>query len=314
MKTIRIVFMGTPEFAVASLKALVENGYRIVGVVTAPDRPSGRGRKINESAVKKYASSKGLRILQPTNLKDPDFLKEMESLAIDLQIVVAFRMLPVEVWSKPKLGTFNLHASLLPDYRGAAPINWAIINGETKTGVTTFFINEDIDTGAILKQTAVPISVTESAGTLHDKLMITGSQLVLDTVEMIVNGKANPVKQEARQYKSAPKLNKDNCRINWERPLIEVYNHIRGLSPYPGAWTLLDNGGEQTELKIVQTAMIEEMHQLKPGTIIITKKNIKVAVDNGFLEIIELKLAGKRQMEAASLLNGYVFEADCKMI
>jgi methionyl-tRNA formyltransferase len=314
MKDIRIVFMGTPEFAVASLKALVETGYHIVGVVTAPDKPSGRGRKINESAVKKYASSQGLHLMQPTNLKDPDFLKEMESLAIDLQIVVAFRMLPVEVWSKPKLGTFNLHASLLPDYRGAAPINWAIINGETKTGVTTFYINEDIDTGAILKQVPVSISATESAGTLHDKLMITGSQLVLDTVEMIRNGKANPVKQEAREYRSAPKLNKDNCRINWERPLRQVYDHIRGLSPYPGAWTILENGGEQTELKIVQAAILEEMHQLKPGTLIITKKNMKVAVENGFLDIIELKLAGKRQMEAVSLLNGYVFESDCKMI
>lgn len=314
MKDIRIVFMGTPEFAVASLKALVETGYHIVGVVTAPDKPSGRGRKINESAVKKYASSQGLHLMQPTNLKDPDFLKEMESLAIDLQIVVAFRMLPVEVWSKPKLGTFNLHASLLPDYRGAAPINWAIINGETKTGVTTFYINEDIDTGAILKQVPVSISATESAGTLHDKLMITGSQLVLDTVEMIHNGKANPVKQEAREYRSAPKLNKDNCRINWERPLRQVYDHIRGLSPYPGAWTILENGGEQTELKIVQAAILEEMHQLKPGTLIITKKNMKVAVENGFLDIIELKLAGKRQMEAVSLLNGYVFEVDCKMI
>jgi methionyl-tRNA formyltransferase len=238
----------------------------------------------------------------------------MESLAIDLQIVVAFRMLPVEVWSKPKLGTFNLHASLLPDYRGAAPINWAIINGETKTGVTTFYINEDIDTGAILKQVSVSISATESAGTLHDKLMITGSQLVLDTVEMIHNGKANPVKQEAREYRSAPKLNKDNCRINWERPLRQVYDHIRGLSPYPGAWTILENGGEQTELKIVQAAILEEMHQLKPGTLIITKKNMKVAVEKGFLDIIELKLAGKRQMEAVSLLNGYVFEVDCKMI
>lgn len=314
MKDIRIVFMGTPEFAVASLKALVETGYHIVGVVTAPDKPSGRGRKINESAVKKYASSQGLHLMQPTNLKDPDFLKEMESLAIDLQIVVAFRMLPVEVWSKPKLGTFNLHASLLPDYRGAAPINWAIINGETKTGVTTFYINEDIDTGAILKQVPVSISATESAGTLHDKLMITGSQLVLDTVEMIHNGKANPVKQEAREYRSAPKLNKDNCRINWERPLRQVYDHIRGLSPYPGAWTILENGGEQTELKIVQAAILEEMHQLKPGTLIITKKNMKVAVEKGFLDIIELKLAGKRQMEAVSLLNGYVFEVDCKMI
>ena len=314
MKDIRIVFMGTPEFAVASLKALVDNGYRIAGVVTAPDKPSGRGRKLNESAVKKYASSHGLYVMQPTNLKDPDFLSELESLAADLQIVVAFRMLPVQVWSKPKLGTFNLHASLLPDYRGAAPINWAIINGESETGVTTFFINEDIDSGAILKQTRVPISTTESAGTLHDKLMTTGSQLVLDTVEMICEGKADPIKQEAKKFKIAPKLNKDNCRINWEWPMLKVYNHIRGLSPYPGAWTILENGGEHIELKIYQTAMIEEMHHLQPGGLIISKKHIKVAVKNGFIDILELKMAGKRHMDAPSLLNGYVFKADCKMI
>jgi methionyl-tRNA formyltransferase len=314
MKDIRIVFMGTPDFAVSSLKALVEKGYHIVGVVTAPDKPSGRGRKIYESAVKKYASSQGLHILQPTNLKDPDFLQELESMDIDLQVVVAFRMLPVQVWSKPKLGTFNLHASLLPDYRGAAPINWAIINGETQTGVTTFYINENIDTGAILKQVPVPIGSTESAGDLHDKLMITGSQLVLDTVEMIRNGEAKPIKQEAKEYKLAPKLNKDNCRINWDQPLLHVYNHVRGLSPYPGAWTILENGGEQTELKVVRTTMLDEIHQLKPGTIIITKKNIKVAAKNGFLDINELKMAGKRQMDASSLLNGYVFKVGCHMI
>ena len=310
----RIVFMGTPEFAVTSLEALVDAGYNIVGVITAPDKPAGRGRKINESAVKKYALSKELHIMQPTNLKNPDFLKELISLDIDLQIVVAFRMLPVEVWSNPKFGTFNLHASLLPDYRGAAPINWAIMNGETKTGVTTFYINEDIDTGAILKQESVAINATESAGDLHDKLMTLGSKLIMDTIEMIRTGKAKPVQQEEKKPKLAPKLNKDNCRINWELPKLQIYNQIRGLCPYPGAWTILENGGEQIELKIYETRILVEPHKLKNGTIIKSKKNIKIAVQDGFLDILELKLAGKRKMDALSLINGYEFKADCKMI
>jgi len=310
----RIVFMGTPEFAVTALEALVDAGYNIVGVITAPDKPAGRGRKINESAVKKYALSKGLHIMQPTNLKNPDFLKELISLDIDLQIVVAFRMLPVEVWSNPKFGTFNLHASLLPDYRGAAPINWAIINGETKSGVSTFYINEDIDTGAILKQESVAINATETAGDLHDKLMTLGSKLILDTVELIRSGKAKPVKQEEKKPKLAPKLNKDNCRINWENPKLQIYNQIRGLCPYPGAWTILENGGEQIELKIYETRILDEPHQLKNGTIIKSKKNIKIAVQDGFLDILELKLAGKRKMDTLSLINGYEFKDDCKMI
>jgi len=314
MKDIRIVFMGTPDFAVASLKALVEAGYNVVGVITAPDRPAGRGRKLNESAVKKYALSKSLHIMQPTNLKNTEFLNELDALSIDLQIVVAFRMLPVVVWSKPKFGTFNLHASLLPDYRGAAPINWAIINGETKTGVSTFYINEDIDTGSILKQETVSIGGTDSAGDLHDKLMDIGSKLVLDTVEMIQSGKAKPVAQEAKMSKEAPKLNKENCRINWSWPKIRIYNHIRGLSPYPGSWTILDNQGEQVELKIYQTAMLEEEHELEAGTIVTSKKNLKVAVQDGFIDILELKMAGKRKMDAISLINGFKFKQDCKLI
>ncbi len=310
----RIVFMGTPEFAVTSLEALVDAGYNIVGVITAPDKPAGRGRKINESAVKKYALSKGLHIMQPTNLKNPDFLKELSSLEIDLQIVVAFRMLPVEVWSSPKFGTFNLHASLLPDYRGAAPINWAIINGETKTGVSTFYINEDIDTGAVLKQESVAINATETAGDLHDKLMTLGSKLILDTVEMIRMGKDKPVKQEEKKPKLAPKLNKDNCRINWEHPKLQIYNQIRGLCPYPAAWTILENAGEQIELKIYETRILDESHKLKNGTIVKSKKNIKIAVQDGFIDILELKLAGKRKMDVLSLINGYEFKAECKMI
>lgn len=314
MKDMRIVFMGTPDFAVGSLKTLVEAGYNIVGVITAPDRPAGRGRKLNESAVKKYALSKGLHILQPTNLKNTEFLNELDALSIDLQVVVAFRMLPVVVWSKPKLGTFNLHASLLPDYRGAAPINWAIINGETKTGVSTFFINEDIDTGSLLKQEVVSIGMTDSAGDLHDRLMSVGSKLVLETVKMIQNGKANPVAQESREFKSAPKLNKENCRINWEMPKHQIYNHIRGLCPYPGSWTILENDGEQIELKVYKTEMLEETHDLEPGMIVKSKKNLKIAVQDGFIDILELKMAGKRKMDAVSLINGYEFKPNCKLI
>lgn len=314
MKDIRIVFMGTPDFAVASLKELVTSGHNIVGVVTAPDRPAGRGRKLNESAVKKYARSQGLEVFQPTNLKDPAFLNELDALKPDLQIVVAFRMLPVQVWSKPGLGTFNLHASLLPDYRGAAPINWAIINGETQTGVTTFFINEDIDTGAILKQESVSIGPEESAGELHDKLMVLGSKLVLDTVEMIREGRANPIPQIEKTAKLAPKLNKDNCRINWHLPKKKIFDLIRGLSPYPGAWTMLHNGAEVIELKIYRTKMIDASHQEAAGSLLISKKNIKVAVAGGYIDILELKMAGKRKMDALSLRNGYDFKANCKLI
>lgn len=314
MKNIRILFMGTPDFAVASLKALVEADYNIVGVITAPDKPAGRGRKLNESAIKKYALSKGLHIMQPTNLKNTAFLDELEALSIDLQVVVAFRMLPVQVWSKPKLGTFNLHASLLPDYRGAAPINWAIINGENKTGVSTFYINEDIDTGSILKQEAVSIELTDTAGDLHDKLMEIGSKVVLETVEMIQNGEANPVAQENRTFKPAPKLHKENCRINWRLPKVQIYNHIRGLSPYPGAWTVLQNEGEQIEVKIYKTAMLEEVHELEAGKVMISKKHLKVAVQDGLIEILELKMAGKRKMDALSLINGFEFKQDSKLI
>ena len=306
--------MGTPDFAVASLKDLVESGYNIVGVITAPDRHAGRGRKLNQSAVKKYATSQGLEVLLPTNLKDPVFLNQLDTLKPDLQIVVAFRMLPVQVWSKPKLGTFNLHASLLPDYRGAAPINWAVINGETETGVTTFFINEDIDTGAVLKQEHISIGPSETAGELHDELMALGSKLVLDTVEMIVDGHANPIPQDNKPAKMAPKLNKENCRINWNLPKNKIFDQIRGLSPYPGAWTMLHNGKETIELKIYRTEMIDEAHQKEPGSLLISKKNIKVAVAGGYIDILELKMAGKRKMDARSLRNGYDFKENCKLI
>jgi len=314
MKELRIVFMGTPDFAVASLKALVEANYNIVGVITAPDKPAGRGRKLNESAVKKYALSHGLEILQPVNLKNPEFLNKLESLQADLQVVVAFRMLPKQVWAMPKMGTFNLHASLLPNYRGAAPINWAIINGDTKTGVTTFFINEDIDTGAIIKQESTEISESMTAGELHDILMNLGSKSVVETVEMIQKGSINPIKQKEGDFNPAPKLNKENCRIQWNQPLEKIYNQIRGLNPYPGAWTMLQNNGQETEIKIYKGHIVLEEHKMAPGSILISKKQMRIAAENGFLDITDLKMAGKKRMDAISLLNGYEFHEGCKLL
>ena len=313
MKELRIIFMGTPDFAVGSLNALVEANYNIVAVITAPDKPSGRGRKLNQSSVKKYALSKGIEILQPTNLKNTDFLDKLKSFQADLQVVVAFRMLPKQVWDMPKLGTFNLHASLLPDYRGAAPINWAIINGEQKTGVTTFFINEEIDTGAIIKQESIEISEHMTAGELHDELMSLGSKTVVETVKMIEKGHVEPAAQVEGKYSPAPKLNKDNCRILWDQPLKKIYNQIRGLNPYPGAWTMLNNNGEEIELKIYHGNVIFEEHNMSPGHILISKKQLRVATENGFFDIKDLKMAGKKRMDAISLLNGYTFHEGCNL-
>ncbi len=314
MKDFRIVYMGTPEFAVPSLRALVHAGYKVAGVITAPDKPAGRGRKLQESAVKKYALATGLKLLQPTNLKDPDFLEELRSLRADLQVVVAFRMLPVQVWEQPKLGTFNLHASMLPDYRGAAPINWAIINGETRTGLTTFFINEDIDTGNIILQREVPIGDSTTAGELHDLMMEVGSDLVLDTVALIAAGEAKPRPQKTGAVKMAPKLNKENCRIRWDLPMQRIFDHIRGLSPYPAAWTQLYNKGEITEMKIYRSQMVYGSHDKEPGAVVVRDKQILVAVNSGYLKLLELQLAGKRKLDAISLLNGYRFEDGSKMI
>ncbi len=309
-ENMRIVFMGTPDFAVASLRALVEKNHNIVGVITAPDKPAGRGRKIRTSSVKQYALEQGLTLLQPTNLKDPSFLDQLESLEADLQIVVAFRMLPEAVWKMPSLGTFNLHASLLPEYRGAAPINWAIINGETRTGVTTFFINEEIDTGAIIRQKEVEISQNETAGELHDKLMELGSILVLETVELIAEGSVEPLEQKNARFKPAPKLNKENCRIDWTQPLESVHNQIRGLSPYPAAWTLLSTKKGKTECKILQASMLREEHDQEPGKISTSRKEIRVAVQKGFIKVERLQLSGKRKMDAVSFLNGFEFSSE----
>jgi len=315
MRDLRIVFMGTPDFAVATLKALVENNYHIVGVITAPDKPAGRGRKLQESTVKQYAQSQNLKILQPTNLKDPQFLEELKSLKTNLQIVVAFRMLPEVVWQMPEYGTFNLHASLLPDYRGAAPINWAIMNGESKTGVSTFFIDEKIDTGEMILQEEIAIEPDETAGSLHDKLMNLGSQLVLKTVALIERNTIKTTKQpEKVNNKTANKLNKDNCRIDWNDSITNIYNKIRGLSPYPAAWTKLINNNDALNVKIYKAGKEFYKHHYKNGHILSNKKEVKVAVKDGFIIIEEMKLPGKRNMDTKSLLNGYHFEEDAKML
>lgn len=304
-RDLRIVFMGTPDFAVAGLDMLVTAGFAIAGVVTAPDRPAGRGRKLKASAVKEYALNKGLTILQPTNLKDIDFLKELEALNANLQIVVAFRMLPKVVWQMPEYGTFNLHASLLPQYRGAAPINWAIINGETKTGVTTFFIDEKIDTGEIILQEETEISTTVSAGDLHDELMNLGAKLILKTVEKIKVGAVALKKQpEYEDLKSAYKIHRETCKIDWSKPLIEIYNHIRGLSPYPTAWTTLYNDKDELQLKIFETEIEVEEHVHNLGNVISTKKTIKIALKGGYLNLLEIQLPGKRKMKTHEVLNG----------
>ncbi|WP_297814671.1 methionyl-tRNA formyltransferase [uncultured Polaribacter sp.] len=314
MKDLRIVFMGTPDFAVTILKHLVENHYNIVGVITAADKPAGRGRKLNESAVKKYALSKEITILQPTNLKNQGFQQELENLKADLQIVVAFRMLPKAVWKMPKLGTFNLHASLLPSYRGAAPIHWAIINGETKTGVTTFFIDDKIDTGEIILQKEISIDNDETVGSLHDKLMFLGADLVTKTVDLISEGNVTTKKQPELEEKSAPKLNPENTKINWTHSLDTIYNQIRGLNPFPAAWTSIKNNDEEITAKIYAVRKEIQEHKLNTGKIIASKKELKVAIKDGFLIIDEIKISGKKKMDAKSLLNGYTFSEDAEML
>ncbi|MGY5355770.1 methionyl-tRNA formyltransferase [Wenyingzhuangia sp. IMCC45467] len=313
MSKLRIVFMGTPDFAVTILDKVLQQNYHVVGVITAPDKQAGRGRKISQSAVKKYAVEKGLTVLQPTNLKAPEFQAELEALKPNLQIVVAFRMLPKSVWSLPEYGTFNLHASLLPDYRGAAPINWAIINGETETGTSTFFLDDKIDTGEIILQNKTKIAPNETVGELHDKLMHLGSDLVIETLELIENGNVKTQKQAAHSNKLAYKIHTDTCRINWNQNSDKIYNHIRGLNPYPAAWTTLINNNEEISVKIYGCEIIHEPHQLTPGSIVTNKKTIKVATLNGFIKINQLKLAGKKLMDAVSLLNGYAFTDKAEM-
>lgn len=308
MERLRIVFMGTPEFAVGILDAIYQNNYHIVGVITAPDRPAGRGQKVKYSAVKEYALKKDLHLLQPTNLKDETFLKELAALNANLQVVVAFRMLPTQVWQMPKLGTFNLHASLLPQYRGAAPINWAIINGEQETGVTTFFIDEKIDTGAIILKQQIAIKPEETAGELHDRLMLLGVDAVLLTLSQIANGSAETTIQPTNgAIKTAYKLNKDNCKIDWTKSGKTIYNLIRGLSPYPAAWTFITDKDQEWNVKIYKAQFIQENHDFPVGKIVASKKEIKVCVTDGYLELLELQFPGKKKMEASQLLNGMKF-------
>lgn len=313
MRDLRIVFMGTPDFAVATLDALLKAKLNVVGVVTAPDKPAGRGQKLSESAVKKYALENNLTILQPTNLKSEDFITQLSNLSANLQIVVAFRMLPKIVWQMPQFGTFNLHASLLPDYRGAAPINWAIINGETKTGVTTFFIDEKIDTGNIILQETVFIGENETLGELHDKLMKVGSRLVVKTVQLIEADKISTIKQQETEGKAAPKIFSETCKINWNDTLNNIYNLIRGLNPYPAAWTTLINNHEEIKMKIFDVKKEYANHHYKAGKIITSKNEFKVAVTDGFIIIDTLQLAGKRKMDSKSLLNGYTFQENAKL-
>ncbi len=314
MRDLRIVFMGTPDFAVAILKKMVESNVNIVGVITAPDKPAGRGRKLNESAVKKYAVSQSLHLLQPTNLKNPDFLESLESLKANLQVVVAFRMLPKAVWNMPAYGTFNLHASLLPEYRGAAPIHWSIINGEKKTGVTTFFIDEKIDTGEIIQQKEIAIDNDETVGELHDKLMNLGASLVTETLQLIQEDKVTTQKQPNLDLKMAPKLNQDNCKINWQDSLASIYNHIRGLNPFPAAWTEMNNNESVVSLKVYKVRKEEAKHSDAIGRITTTKKEIKVSVNGGYIYLDEMKVSGKKKLEAQSLLNGYSFSSDANML
>ena len=314
MKDLNIVFMGTPDFAVTILDALVKHNYNIVGVITAPDKPAGRGRKLNQSAVKKYALEHNLNILQPTNLKSDVFLDELKALKANLQIIVAFRMLPKVVWQLPELGTFNLHASLLPQYRGAAPINWAIINGETQTGVSTFFIDEKIDTGEMIFQETIDIESDENAGSLHDKLMHTGSDLVIKTVKAIEAGEVTTIpQQDFEGIKTAYKLNRDNCKIDFTKDIDTIYNLIRGLDPYPAAYCELVNGEDCIETKIHKTEKLIEAHDYENGQLIITKKELKAAVTGGYINILELKLSGKRKMKAVDLINGFKFEKNAKL-
>ena len=310
---LRIVYMGTPDFAVESLKALVEGGYNVVGVITMPDKPVGRhGSVLQASPVKEYAVAKGLPVLQPEKLKDEAFLEELRSLKADLQIVVAFRMLPEVVWNMPRLGTFNLHASLLPQYRGAAPINWAVINGDTETGATTFFLTHEIDTGKIIRQKHLPIADTDDVGIVHDALMTMGAGLVLETVDLLLAGKTDAISQEefykdASELRSAPKIFKDTCRINWSQPLKKVYDFIRGLSPYPAAWTeIISPDGVPTVLKIYQTEKRLVQHHDTVGTILTDGKSyVDVAVEGGYLRLLSVQLAGKKRMSVSDFLNGF---------
>ncbi|GHV57940.1 methionyl-tRNA formyltransferase [Bacteroidia bacterium] len=312
-KSLRIVFMGTPEFAVESLRVLVEGGYSVVGVVTMPDKPVGKHQSVLQaSPVKQYALSQNLPVLQPEKLKDPQFIEQLQAWNADLQIVVAFRMLPEMVWDMPRLGTFNLHASLLPQYRGAAPINWAIINGETETGVTTFFLTHEIDTGRIIFREKILIADTDNAGIVHDRLMQLGARLVVQTVDAILQNTIQSIPQSdllaEEELKPAPKIFKDTCRIDWNQPAKTVYDFIRGLTPYPGAWTeLTTSQGNTLNLKIFEAEKIIHPHDLEPGTIVSDgKKQFDISTADGFIRLKNLQQAGKKRMAVEDFLRGFI--------
>jgi len=314
MKSLRIVFMGTPEFAVGILDAIVkQNQHEIVGVITAADKPAGRGQKLKYSAVKEYALEQNLRLLQPTNLKDEAFLAELKSLNANLHIVVAFRMLPKVVWAMHEYGTFNLHSSLLPNYRGLAPINWAIINGETKTGVTTFFIDDKIDTGAMILSKEMEISETENAGELHDKLMVLGCEAVVETLDVISKGEVTTtIQQDTADIKTAYKLDRENCKIDFTKNVTDIYNLIRGLSPYPAAWCNFKDGEQEWSVKIYDTKMEAVDHNETVGAVISSKKEMKIAVEGGFIHVLAIQFPGKKKMFIHELLNGMAFSENAK--
>ena len=311
IESLKIVFFGTPDFAVESLDRLVSGGYNIVGVVTMPDKAAGRGHKMFQSPVKEYALAHNLKLMQPANLKDPEFVEELRSLNADLQIVIAFRMMPEVVWNMPPLGTFNLHASLLPKYRGAAPINWAVMNGDKETGVTTFFLKHEIDTGDIIQQEKIEIAETDNVGVVHDRLMTLGAGMVVETVDAIIAGTVKPIPQEDLLNKDeeptpAPKIFKDTCEIDFKRTAREVYNHIRGLSPYPAAWTTIkDANGAEFALKIYETELPSEKVVGEPGAVVATKDTLTFACADGSIEVKSIQLAGKKRMTTAEFLRGF---------
>lgn len=327
---LRIVYMGTPEFAVEPLRCLLEGGYNVVGVITMPDKPAGRGHKLQSSPVKLYVEEHNRRLagtagepivlLQPERLKEEGFVEQLRALRADLQIVVAFRMLPEVVWNMPPLGTFNLHASLLPQYRGAAPINWAVINGDTETGVTTFFLKHEIDTGEVVRQERIPIADTDNVGVVYDRLMELGGRLVTETVDEVLAGSVQRIPQEQMavtgELRPAPKIFKETCRIDWNQPVKRIYDLVRGLSPYPAAWTELQQpGGEPVVVKIFETEKLPQSHQLAPGTLRTDGKSyIHVAAADGFLSLLSLQLPGKKRLRVDELLRGFRLSQESRFV
>lgn len=316
---LKIVFFGTPDFAVESLSRLVDGGYNVAAVVTMPDKPAGRGRQLQESDVKRYAVEHGLPVLQPVSLKDEAFIEQLGSFNAQLFIVIAFRMLPQAVWQMPPLGTFNLHASLLPRYRGAAPINWAVMNGDTETGVTTFFLKHEIDTGDVIQQRSCPIGRHDNVEVIHDRLMVMGADMVLETVDAIIAGTVKPIPQDqmltaGQQPTPAPKIFKETCHIDWSQSAETLYNHIRGLSPYPAAWTTLVNGTghEVTTVKVFETSepiAFNDNECPQPGSIDADRKTLRVACGDGWLKILTLQQSGKKRMDIEAFLRGFTLDS-----